>query len=64
MTREERRSELGIIISSLESIMDELCTEQSKLEELRCGEVAKKVNRACDKLQVALWAASKKEASL
>lgn len=64
MTREERKSELRIIISHLESVMSDLSTMSCELEELRCKDVAKKVDGVCERLQNALWAASEKEASI
>lgn len=64
MTREERKSELRIIISHLESAMNDLLTTSCELEELRCSGLSKKVNIVCGHLQNALWAASEKEASL
>lgn len=64
MTREERMFELRTTISILKSIMDRLSTEQSRLEKIRCKDVAKKVSRAWAKLQDALWAATEKGASM
>ena len=64
MTREERKSELRIIISRMESVMNVLSTMTSEFEELGCVDVALKVDAVCERLQDAMWAASGKEASL
>jgi hypothetical protein len=64
MTKEGKKRDLRIIKSHLQDVMSDLCSTKCDLEELRCADLAKRLDTVCGRLYNLLYAIADKEAKL